>query len=54
MDEQVAELRFACGKAVAVREAAVSRLRMLTVQAEVVRSLGASVRQAFDMAGTTG
>jgi hypothetical protein len=37
-----------------VREAAVDRLRVLLAQAEIVRSLGASVRQAYELAGTSG
>lgn len=51
VDEQCADLKFAADKATVVREAAQDRLRVLLAQAEIVRSLGASVRQAFDMAG---
>jgi hypothetical protein len=35
-----------------VREAAQDRLGVLLAQAEIVRSLGASVRQVLEMAGT--
>jgi hypothetical protein len=49
--EQCADLKFAADKATVIREAAVDRLRVLLAQAEVVRSLGASVRQAYDLAG---
>jgi hypothetical protein len=51
VDEECADLRFAADKATVVREAAVDRLRVLLAQAEIVRSLGASVRQAYEMAG---
>ena len=51
VDEQCADLKFGADKATVVREAAQDRLRVLLAQAEIVRSLGASVRQAFDMAG---
>jgi hypothetical protein len=37
-----------------VREAAQDRLRVLLAQAEIVRSLGASLRTAYELAGTTG
>lgn len=52
VDEQCADLKFSADKATVVREAAQDRLRVLLAQAEIVRSLGASVRQAFDMAGS--
>jgi hypothetical protein len=52
VDEQCADLKFSADKATAVREAAQDRLRVLLAQAEIVCSLGASVRQAFEMAGT--
>lgn len=51
VDDQCADLKFGADKATVVREAAQDRLRVLLAQAEIVRSLGASVRQAFDMAG---
>jgi len=54
VDEQCAALRFAADKATVGREAAQDRLRVLLAQGEIVRSLGASVRQAYEMAGTTG
>jgi hypothetical protein len=44
----------AADKATVVREAAQDRLRVLLAQAEIVRSLGASVRQAYELAGATG
>jgi hypothetical protein len=52
VEEECADLKFAADKATVVREAAQDRLRVLLAQAEIVRSLGASVRQAYDMAGT--
>jgi len=53
VDQQCEELKFASDKATVVREAAVDHLRVLVAQAEIVRSLGASVRQAFEMAGVS-
>jgi hypothetical protein len=50
VDEECADLKFTADKATVVREAAQDRLRVLLAQAEIVRSLGASVRQAFEMA----
>jgi hypothetical protein len=52
VDDQCADLKFAADKATVVREAAQDRLRVLLAQAEIVRSLGASVRQVFEMPGT--
>jgi hypothetical protein len=52
VDDQVGDLKFAADKATVIREAAQDRLRVLLAQAEIVRSLGASVRQAYDMAGS--
>jgi hypothetical protein len=52
--EQCSDLKFSADKATVVREAAQDRLRVLLAQAEIVRSLGASVRQAYELAGTTG
>jgi hypothetical protein len=54
VDEECADLKFAADKAAVVREAAVDRLRVTLAQAGIVRSLGASVRQAFEMAGVSG
>jgi hypothetical protein len=51
VDEQVAGEKFAADKATVVREAAIDQLRVLLAQAEIVRSLGTSVRQAYEMAG---
>ena len=51
VDNECADLKFDADKATVVREAAQDHLRVLLAQAEIVRSLGASVRQAFDMAG---
>lgn len=51
VDDQVADLQLAYDKAVIARESAQDHLRVLRDQAEIVRSLGASVRQAYEMAG---
>lgn len=51
VDDQCAEVKFEADKATVVREAAQDRLRVLMAQAEIVRSLGASVRQAYELAG---
>ena len=53
VDDQVSDLRFEFDKATVTREAAQDHLRVLMAQAEIVRSLGASVRQAYEMAGTS-
>ena len=53
VEEQCADLSFAAAKAEVVRAAAQDRLRVLLAQAEIVRSLGASVRQAYEMAGVS-
>ena len=53
VDDQCNDLKFSADKATVVREAAQDRLRVLLAQAEIVRSLGASVRQAFDLAGAS-
>jgi hypothetical protein len=53
-EEQCADLKFSADKAQVVMEAAQDRLRVLLAQAEIVRSLGASVRQAYEMTGTAG
>lgn len=52
VDEQCADLKFSADKATVVREAGQDRLRVLLAQAEIVRSLGASVRTAYEMAGS--
>lgn len=49
--EQTADLEWEYDKAVVVREAAQDHLRILREQAELLRSLGASVRQAYELAG---
>jgi hypothetical protein len=54
VDEQVSDLRFAYDKATVTREAAQDHMRVLMAQAEVVRSLSASVRQAYELAGRSG
>ena len=53
VEGECADLKFDADKATVIREAAQDRLRVLLAQAEIVRSLGASVRQAFDMAGAS-
>ena len=53
VDRECEDLKFASDKATVVREAAVDHLRVLLAQAEIVRSLGASVRQAYEMAGSS-
>ncbi len=53
VEEQCADLRYAADKAAVVREAAQDRLRVLLAQAEIVRSLGASVRASYEMAGVS-
>jgi hypothetical protein len=52
VEGQVEDLKFAADKATVTREAAQDHLRTVLAQAEIVRSLGASVRQAYEMAGT--
>jgi hypothetical protein len=54
VDNEVADLQFAYDRAVVTRESAQDHLRVLRDQAEIVRSLGASVRQAYELAGVTG
>ncbi len=53
VDSECSDLKYDADKATVVREAAQDHLRVLLAQAEIVRSLGASVRQAFDMAGVS-
>jgi hypothetical protein len=53
VDEQCADLKLSADRATVVREAAQDRLRVLLAQAEIVRSLGASVRQAYELAGVS-
>lgn len=52
--EQCADLEFLAAKATVIREAALDKLRTLFAQAEVCRSLSASVRTSYEMAGTSG
>jgi hypothetical protein len=54
VEQQCEDLKFAADKATVVREAAQDHLRVLLAQAEIVRSLAASVRQAYEMAGVPG
>jgi hypothetical protein len=54
VDTQVADLQLAYDRAVVARESAQDHLRVLRDQAEIVRSLGASVRQSYELAGATG
>jgi len=51
VEGECADLKYDADKATVVREAAQDRLRVLLAQAEIVRSLGASVRQAYELAG---
>ena len=53
VDSECSDLKYDADKATVVREAAQDHLRVLLAKAEIVRSLGASVRQAFDMAGVS-
>ena len=53
VDDQCADLKLKSDKATVVREAAQDHLRVLLAQAEIVRSLGASVRQAYELEGST-
>jgi hypothetical protein len=52
VEDQCDDLKFSADKATVVREAAQDRLRVLLAQAEIVRSLGASTRLAYQVAGT--
>ncbi len=52
VDDQVSDLYFAYDRAAVARESAQDHLRVLRDQAEIVRSLGASVRQAYELAGS--
>jgi len=54
VEQECEDLKFAADKAQVVREAAQDRLRVLLAQCEIVRSLGASVRHAYELAGTVG
>jgi hypothetical protein len=47
VEQEVEDLKFVADKATVTREAAQDHLRTLLAQAEIVRSLGASVRQAL-------
>lgn len=51
VEEQVDAEQAAHDLAVVKRESAQDHLRVLFAQAEVVRSLGASVRQSYELAG---
>jgi hypothetical protein len=51
VETQCEDLRFAADKATVTREAAQDHLRTLLAQAEIVRSLGVSVRQAYELPG---
>lgn len=51
VDDKIADLQLTYDAAVANRESAQDHLRVLRDQAEIVRSIGASVRQAYEMAG---
>lgn len=51
VDQQCENLKFDADKATVTREAAQDHLRILLAQAENVRSLGASVRAAYSLAG---
>lgn len=53
VDERVADLQWAHDVAEAAREAAQDHLRVLRDQAEITRSLGAFVRVAFEIAGSS-
>ena len=50
VEREVEDLEFAARKATVIREAAQDRLWTLLAQAKIVRSIGASVRQADGMA----
>lgn len=50
-EERAGDLEYAYDRATAVREAAQDHLRTLRDQAECVRSLGASVRMSYELAG---
>jgi hypothetical protein len=51
VNEQCKDPRVRCGQDDRGRQAAQNRLQVFLAQAEIVHSLGASVRQAFEMAG---
>ena len=53
VEGECADLKFDADKATVIREAAQDRLRVLLAQAEIVRSLGASVRTAYETAGAS-
>lgn len=54
VSDRVTDLEEAYDRAVVVRESAQDHLRVLRDQAECVRSLNASVRLAYGMAGAVG
>jgi hypothetical protein len=51
VDDKTEAAKFAYDKAAVVRETAQDHLRTLRDQAECVRSLGASVRMSYELAG---
>jgi hypothetical protein len=51
VEQQCEDLKFTADRATVSRETAQDHLRTLLAQAEIVRSLGASVRQAYEIAG---
>lgn len=51
VEDKIEEQQRAYDVAVAARESAQDHLRVLRDQAEIVRSLGVSVRQAYELAG---
>ena len=51
VDDKTDDARFAYDKATVIRESAQDHLRTLRDQAECVRSLGASVRLSYELAG---
>jgi hypothetical protein len=54
VEEQCTDLAFLAAKTTVVREAAQDKLRTLLATAEVCRSLSASVRASYEMAGVPG
>lgn len=52
VDTECSDLKYDADKATVIREAAQDHLRVLLAQSEIVRSLGASVRQAYETAGS--
>lgn len=52
VDDKLPELQLAYDLAVTKRESAQDHLRVLREQAEITRSLGTFVRQAYELAGS--